>query len=319
MPDSFSVLKYESREEWLELRGRGIGGSDVSAIMGLNEYKSPLQLWLEKTGRVEPRDLSDNEAVQWGVTLEPVIRDRFAARHPEYTVQLPSGIYCSNECPWERASLDGEICDKESGTFGVLEIKTVGERRAEDWRDGPPVYYQTQVTHYLNVTGYSFAWFAVLIGGQKYREYRFWPDDEDRRAVRDAVRAFWGYVQRDEAPRLVGHRDEGQALTDYNGTPGEGMAHDATGAVDTLLERYQALGVTIGELEQERRNVSNMVKERIGADKGVTTDIFKATWTRPERTQTDLKRLAADHPGLLEQYQTKRRIDGGLRVSEIKR
>lgn len=319
MPDAFSVLKYESREEWLELRGRGIGGSDVSAIMGLNEYKSPLQLWLEKTGRVEPRDLSDNEAVQWGVTLEPVIRDRFAERHPEYTVQMPSGIYCSNECPWERASLDGELFDKESGTFGVLEIKTVGERRAEDWRDGPPVYYQTQVTHYLNVTGYSFAWFAVLIGGQKYREYSFWPDEEDRRAVRDAVRAFWGYVQRDEAPRLVGHRDEGQALTDYNSPPGEGMKHDATGAVNVLLERYQALGVTIAELETERRNVANHVKEQIGTDKGVTTDVFKATWSRVERTQTDLKRLAAEHPGLLEQYQTKRRVDGGLRVSELKR
>lgn len=319
MPDSFSVLKYESREEWLELRGRGIGGSDVSAIMGLNEYKSPLQLWLEKTGRVEPKDLSDNEAVQWGVTLEPVIRDRFAARHPEYTVQLPSGIYCSNECPWERASLDGEICDKESGTFGVLEIKTVGERRAEDWKSGPPVYYQTQVTHYLNVTGYSFAWFAVLIGGQKYREYRFWPDDEDRKAVREAVRTFWGMVQRDEMPKLVGNRDEGQALTDYNGAPGEGIVQDLSGETDRLIERYQSLSDEIRRMEDDRRNVSNEIKRRIGTSKGISTDVYKATWTRPMRTLTDLKRLATDHPDILPEYQTKKLTDGGLRVSEFKR
>lgn len=46
--------KKMNKEEWLKWRSTGLGGSDVATICGLNKYKSPLQLWLEKTGQVEP-------------------------------------------------------------------------------------------------------------------------------------------------------------------------------------------------------------------------------------------------------------------------
>ncbi len=65
--------KDMSREEWLAVRNQGIGSSDSAAVVGLSPYKSPLELWMEKTGRKAPDDLSDNEAVFWGSTLEPVI------------------------------------------------------------------------------------------------------------------------------------------------------------------------------------------------------------------------------------------------------
>ena len=313
----YTVLKWDDREEWLEIRGRGIGGSDVSALMGLNEYKSPLTLWLEKTGRIDSKNLSDNESVQWGIELEPVIRKKFAAKHPEYAVQIPEGTYCSDDFPWERANLDAELVDRKTGAFGVLEIKTVGERRAEDWRDGPPDYYQTQVIHYLNVTGYTFAWFAVLIGGQKYREYRFNPDNDDRTAVREAVKQFWGMVQRDQMPKLVGKRDEGQALTDYFGD-GNGEYVQNIDA-SALVERYQAICADIKALESEMNRVSNQIKEMIGEARGLSTDIYRVTWSRVERTTTDLKKLAADNPELLQEYQHKKTYDGGLRISELKK
>lgn len=313
----YTVLKWDDREEWLEIRGRGIGGSDVSALMGLNEYKSPLTLWLEKTGRIDSKNLSDNESVQWGITLEPIIRKKFADKHPEYAVQIPEGTYCSDDYPWERANLDAELIDRKTGAFGVLEIKTVGERRAEDWRDGPPDYYQTQVIHYLNVTGYTFAWFAVLIGGQRYREFRFNPDNDDREAVRNAVKQFWGMVQRDQMPKLVGKRDEGQALTDYFGD-GNGEYVQNIDASE-LVERYQAICADIKALESEKNHVSNQIKEMIGEARGLATDIYRVTWSRVERTTTDMKKLAADNPELLQEYQQTKTYDGGLRISELKR
>lgn len=311
----FDVLSYDDRDEWLEIRGRGIGGSDVAALMGLSAYKSPLRLWLEKTGRVEPEDLSGKESVSWGVTLEPVIREKFAANHPELTVQLPSGVYINSECPWERASLDAELYDKASGRFGVLEIKTAGERMADDWKGGVPVYYQTQVTHYLNVTGYSFAWVAVLIGGQKYREYRFWPDDDDRKAVRDAVRSFWGFVQRDEPPALVGHADESATLTAYHEND-NGDVRQESPALDEIVSQYRDVCDQIKALEVERRTLGNTIKERVGDSHGFTTDVYKVLWLRNTRTDTDLKAFEADHPGMLDAYRRSRVVDGGLRVSE---
>ena len=36
-------------DQWLQARTQGIGGSDVSAIAGLNKWKSAVQVFLENT------------------------------------------------------------------------------------------------------------------------------------------------------------------------------------------------------------------------------------------------------------------------------
>lgn len=72
-----SVKDAEDHEKWLKTRDLGIGGSDAAVIMGMNSYKSPYQLWMEKTGQVEPPDLSDNQYVYWGTKNEGNIADWF--------------------------------------------------------------------------------------------------------------------------------------------------------------------------------------------------------------------------------------------------
>ena len=66
------------RNEWLEYRKRGIGGSDAAAVAGLNPWKSPMAVWLEKTGRVEPEE--PGEAAYWGTVLEDVVAKEFSLR-----------------------------------------------------------------------------------------------------------------------------------------------------------------------------------------------------------------------------------------------
>ena len=68
-----------SRDEWLRIRKGGIGGSDIGAIMGVNRFSSPLEVFLDKTtDRVT--DLSDNDAVYWGTVLEDVVAKEFEKR-----------------------------------------------------------------------------------------------------------------------------------------------------------------------------------------------------------------------------------------------
>ena len=69
-----------SREAWLQIRQQGIGSSDAAVAIGLSPYKSPLSLWLEKTHRKAPDDLSEKEAVIWGTVLEPVLASVYAER-----------------------------------------------------------------------------------------------------------------------------------------------------------------------------------------------------------------------------------------------
>ena len=69
--------EMKDKENWLAMRKAGIGGSDAAAVIGLSRWKSPFQVWLEKTGQTEPDDLSNNEYVYWGTVLEQAVADRF--------------------------------------------------------------------------------------------------------------------------------------------------------------------------------------------------------------------------------------------------
>lgn len=67
----------KDHDKWLRTRDMGIGGSDAAVIMGLNPYKSPYQLWMEKTGQAAPPDLSGNRFVYWGTKNEPNVAEWF--------------------------------------------------------------------------------------------------------------------------------------------------------------------------------------------------------------------------------------------------
>lgn len=79
-------IRFDSMEEWLVNR-KGIGGSDASAILGLNPYKTNQELWMEKKGQISPVDISDKPYVKYGNDAEPLLRALFSLDYPEYTVE----------------------------------------------------------------------------------------------------------------------------------------------------------------------------------------------------------------------------------------
>lgn len=309
---SFKGTPAEVRAAWLEARARGIGGSDVGAIMGLNPYKTALDVWLEKTGRVEPRDLTDNAAVEWGNRLEDVVAEKFAEQHPELTVRRVNAILQDTEHRHRLASLDRAGTDRDTGQRFVLEVKTAGERAVDQWAEGVPLWYTAQVTHYLNVTGWPRAYVAVLIGGRDYREYILEPDVQDRAAVAAAVDAFWvGYVIADQMPAVVGAdapalaamhlEDTGEYLT---GRDGEVMAYVLA---CQCLERAKA--------EKDARAAELMA--RIGDAKGIETPRYRVTWSRGEVSRFDAKALKAADPDTYERFVVTSTRNNGLRIKEI--
>lgn len=146
--------------EWLKVRSHYIGGSDASAVLGLNPYKTNLELWQEKTGLVQPEDISDKPYVKYGHEAEPLLRDLFAIDFPEYQVGYEdNNIWFNDAYPFAHASLDGWLTDQD-GRKGVLEIKTTNilqSMQKEKWNHRIPDNYYIQVLHYLMVTGFDFA------------------------------------------------------------------------------------------------------------------------------------------------------------------
>ena len=113
-----------NRKEWIEALTTHIGGSDASACVGMNPYKSNVELWEEKTGRRIPEDISDKDYVIYGTKAEHYLRELFALDFPEYRVIYQENNMFLNEAyPWMHASLDGELVDQD-GRHGILEIKT---------------------------------------------------------------------------------------------------------------------------------------------------------------------------------------------------
>lgn len=147
-----------SRDEWLEARKNSIGGSEAAAVIGKSKWMSNVDLWEIKTGRKEPAELSDNEAVRYGTEAEKNLRALFALDFPEYEVFYDENNFWKNDrYPWAHASLDGMLVERETGRRGVLEIKTGTTRAWEEWQGGIPDGYFCQLLHYLAVTEFDFA------------------------------------------------------------------------------------------------------------------------------------------------------------------
>lgn len=210
---SLSRISAKDRDEWLKLRlSQGIGGSEAAACVGLSPWKTPLELWKEKTGVISEKDLSDKESVSRGVRLEPALRELYRALHPEYNVEYYKyDLLFQSERPWLFATLDGEIVT-EDGTRGILEIKTSEPANAakwQEWADGIPQHYYCQCLHQLLATGYAFAvLFAALIdarGTISLRQYEIYPNEhsDDMEWLLNREKAFYEHCAAKTLPPQV--------------------------------------------------------------------------------------------------------------------
>ena len=210
-----TLQTFESREAWLENRKKGIGGSDIAAVIGANPWMSNVELWQIKTGRAQQEDISEKEVVRYGIAAEEHIRALYELDHPDYKVEYAEfNSWYNGEFPWALASLDGWMVD-DKGRFGVLEIKTSEIRSSADWQkwDGciPPQYY-AQITLYIAITNAEFADLRAAI--------KYHVGDETRTVIRDyhvekneiqadidylikAGTEFWKLVETDTRPNLI--------------------------------------------------------------------------------------------------------------------
>lgn len=208
------ILK--DRAEWLEKRAGRIGGSDASCIVGMNPYKSNVELWEEKTGKKQADDISDKPYVKYGTEAEKYLRELFALDYPQYSVSyVDNNSVLNDKYPFAAASLDGFLTELETGRHGILEIKTTNILQSiqkEKWNNRIPDSYYIQVLHYLMVTEFDF---AVLKAQLKYdydgdiflttKHYLIEREEvqEDIDFLEKAERKFFECIKEDRQPNLV--------------------------------------------------------------------------------------------------------------------
>ena len=259
--------------EWHALRATGIGGSEVGTICGLNKWESPFTLWAKKTGRIES-SIPTSEAMEWGTRLEPTILDKFEDEHPELTVLRNVGTWSDPNYPWALANPDAIYV--RDGKYGIIEVKTA--QFEDDWSDGVPAYYRTQVLWYLSIFGYEHAYVTALFHGNRYREYEIIADEFEQEANFQRVADFRVFLESDIGPNFDG------ALSTYTTVRAMHPDIDTDGGVELgyLGEQFFTADKSYKEAEADLNEIKSRILDAMGtAKRGLVNDVW--TFTRQAR------------------------------------
>ena len=296
-------------EEWLEYRQKSIGGSDASAILGMNTYCSPYTVWADKLGKLPPKE--DNEAMRLGRDLEDYVAKRFTEETGK-KVRRENNIITNPDYHFAHANVDRMVVGEDAG----LECKTTSVMNLKRFKNGEyPENYYCQCVHYLMVTGAKRWYLAVLILGAGFKVFVIERDENEIAALAKSEEAFWECVKKNTPPETDGSDSTSETLTtiypESNGNTVNLFAYEES------LKQYIAIGKQIDELKKLRDEMANNVKAFMGeAGKGESNH-FKVSWSSSLRTSFDHKKFASDNPNLdLTQYY-KSSSTRTFRVNEI--
>lgn len=289
-----------SRQEWLKYRTKGIGGSDVSIIAGINPFKSVHQLWLEKTGQIEPEEGS-SEYTHFGTLLEPIVRKEFTER-TGIKVRQKHMLLQSEEYPFMFADLDGVI--NEDGGLCIFEAKTASAYKQEVWEEGTPAPYILQVQHYMAVTGAKKTYIAALVGGNHFFWHEIERDEEMIGKIIAMEKYFW------ETHVLGGAEpvpDGSEATTNYFNAKfshSNGETIELPDEVLPICDEYEKISRQLKELETAKNAVGNQLKSYLKEAEVGTVGDRKITWKSISKNTVDTKRLKSEQPDIYTSYLT---------------
>lgn len=299
--------KEMPREEWLAVRKRGIGSSDAAAAVGLNPYKSQLELWMEKTGRdagLPKADPHNEESpAYWGNILEPIVAAHYTKRSGNRVRRVNAVLqHPDPQFSWMLANIDREVIGADD--VQILECKTAGINGARLWKEGVPEYVQLQVMHQLAVTGKQAADVAVLLGGQHVEIHRIERDDLLIARLMRLEQQFWQYVIDDTPPPADGSDSAEQALRClFPEDSGETLDFRQDEQLSATFAELRAVRELLGAHEQREAQLKQTLQQAMGDATRALFDDGSVTWKKAkDSVGLDLKRLLQDHPELQQQY-----------------
>jgi len=295
------------REEWLEVRKRGIGSSDAAAAVGLNPYKSQLELWLEKTGRdaaLPKADPHDEESpMYWGNVLEPIVAWHYGKRTGNKIRRVNAVLqHPDPEMSWMLANIDREVIGADD--VQILECKTAGINGARLWKEGVPEYVQLQVMHQLAVTSKQAADVAVLLGGQTLEIHRIERDEQMIARLIELERRFWQYVETDTPPPADGTASAEAALRclypEDNGQVVDFSSH--AGLAAAFIE-LKAVRQSIADKEKREAELKQMLQQAMGDASRAEFSNGYITWRKAkDSVGFDVAQLLKEKPHLQAKY-----------------
>lgn len=261
-----------TRDEWLNVRRQGIGGSDAAAILGLNPYYSPLQVYNDKLGL--SGETVENEAMRQGRDLEDYVAARFT-EESGLRVRRVSSVLRHPVYPWMLANIDRRIVGANAG----LECKTTQKYLDASVEGGqlPPNYY-VQCMHYMAVTGASAWYIAILEFGRKFLWFRVERDEDEINALIGHEQAFWhDHVLAERPPYPTGSSGDDEALLEQYPEATADMPLSLYDVEDDV-KRYVEIKRRIKQQEIACNLSAQRIKQILGVHDEGFTDDYRVFW-----------------------------------------
>jgi putative phage-type endonuclease len=280
-------------------RRRGIGGTDIAALAGLNPWKTPMDVYLEKLGLVEEQP--DNENMWWGREMEPILRKRYE-QETGHTLYSP-GLVRHPDISWYAGTPDDlvnwrGIADMPGCwiSSGGVDYKTTGYSKIDDWgepeTDEVPDWIHCQADWYMGLTGAMWWDVAVLFMGarREFRIYRILRNQEVIDRLIEIGRDFWEDHILTETPPPIDGSDASSRYLKITYLQERGPLIETDGEIDIWAghlakakEQFKMLGHELSEIE-------NWLKNRIGHYIGIRGTWGKLTWKKnKDSTVVDYK------------------------------
>lgn len=286
LPANVEVEAYKDMADyaahWAANRAHSIGGSDAGVLMGLSLWKTPVQLWLEKTGKAPQTELdADSWPLWFGHHAEAILLDWYRLQHPEQRVYSGTFYTIEEKTASVHANLDGVILDEEHDTPGVLEFKT--SRSWSMWHDDngdiiiPPAYL-AQADHYMHITRWDWARFVVMVGGYEPFEITVNRDAEREAALVGAEMNFITAMRAPDKwqPEPVNAEDIALLYPE----PCEKLETVPESEVDGFTKtarKLKTLRETMKADKQEAERLNNLLAVMVGENAGLEHDGLRVT------------------------------------------
>lgn len=277
-----------SHDEWLEWRKKGIGGSDVAALLGMSRYKSPLSVYLDKIGELPP--LEDNPKMEAGRKLEPIIADWFAEQ-TGYKVWRQNSVFQHKEHDFMLANIDRWLPGQNAG----LECKNTSEYARDDWSGTQaPTEYVLQCNHYMAVTGADRWFIAVLIGGWDLQWRVIERDEQLIQNLIIAESAFWNDHVLARLEPAYSHQDTAFLKERFPSSHADKAVHLPESAYQLMQDLAQARA-DLDSADRRKEAAQNQLKGLIGdAEQAYFQGELRYTWKSNKKGIRSFKVIGGD-------------------------
>ncbi len=285
-----------SRDEWLELRRQGLGGSDAAAIVGLDRYKSAFDVYAEKVGL--KADQPDNEAMRQGRDLEDYVASRFCEATGK-KVRRRNSILRHPEYSFMTANIDRWVVGENAG----LECKTTSVLNPCKFSRGEyPANYYVQCMHYMAVTGAERWYLAVLVLNKGFHDFTIERDETEIQALIEAEKDFWeNHVLKQIPPTPDGSEATSEVIKQLFPEARE-REEVALYGHEEKIQQYLELDARVKELTQERDAIKQELQLALADAEIGRAQGYIVEWKNQVRQTLDTKKLKSEHAEIYEKY-----------------